>query len=138
MIRELLALLPHRTIYRNGEKYLTRYYLLGGKRRGWRKLLPFNLYIHCFHASDEQPAHNHPWSWSRSLILRGSYREARVIGQLQGGGEVVLHHTYGVGQVNCINADTWHYVTLQTPEVWTLFFAGPRVQCWGFIDGRPG
>ena len=34
---------------------------------------------------------------------------------------------------NIIKANTFHRVELLTPEVWTLFIHGPRVQPWGFV-----
>jgi len=134
----LLNFLPHRTIMRGEEPYLSRYYLLGGPRtdkngKAKRHWLPFNLFLHCFHASDEPPAHNHPWGWARSLILKGAYRESRLVGRLQCGTEVTIHHTYHPGDINAIGHDTFHYVTLLTPEVWSLFLVGRNVSGWGFI-----
>ena len=132
----LLSFFPQRTIMRNGEKYLTRYYLLGGPRTGARSTirLPFNLFVHCFHASDDPPAHNHPWTWARSLILAGEYREMRLLeldrAQLS---TAWISRRFGPGAVNRIDADTYHYVTLLTPEVWTLFLVGKNVQDWEFL-----
>jgi len=130
-----LGLFPHVTIRREGGKpYLTRYCLLGGSpydtTHPW---LPFNLFLHCFHASDEETPHNHPWRWARSLILAGSYREHRQLRwpTLKG---AWLHRTFNPGDVNAIDDETFHYVTLQTPTVWTLFLGGKKVQTWGFLE----
>lgn len=135
----LLSFLPHRTIWRGEEKYLTRYYLLGGPRTVGsteHKWLPFNLFLHCFHASDEKPAHNHPWTWARSLILKGSYRETRLFDFTST--SMWLAQTYSPGDVNRIDADTYHYVELLDGPVWTLFLVGRVTQRWGFLteDGH--
>jgi len=128
MLRKILNLLPHYTICREaGVPYMTRYYLLGGRRTGWRRFLPFNLFLHCFHASDENMLHNHPWSWAMSLILWGTYDEER------------LHRwkRFGPGSINRIRALDFHRVVLVTEEVWTLFLAGRREgrpEEWSFLD----
>lgn len=116
---------PHVDIYREpGVLYLRRYYLLGGPRLGpqpwWRR---WNLYLHCFFTSDEPTPHNHPWG-GYSLILRGSYWEYRLPGRGK---------RFRPGDVNYIAPDTFHYVTLLTDRVWTLFLSGPRTQDWGFM-----
>lgn len=134
----LLDNIPHTTMCREGAiPYLTRWYLLGKRKLGSRR--PFNLYLHCFHSSDESTPHNHPFSWSASLILKGTYLEFRdgVCRWLR------------PGNINIIKRDDYHYVKLAHP-VWTLFLAGPRVGGWGFqtqdgyvdaqtyIDSKPG
>lgn len=127
----LLGLFPHVMIRReHGRPYLTRYCLLGGSPfTTEHPFLPFNLFLHCFHDSDEETPHNHPWGWARSLILAGSYREHRLIKGL-----IWLHQTFKPWDINHIDASTFHYVTLQTPQVWTLFLCGKKVQGWGFSD----
>ncbi len=134
----LLGLFPHVMIRREaGRPYLTRYCLLGGSPFNTKHpFLPFNLFLHCFHDSDEETPHNHPWKWARSLILSGSYREHRLL-KVMGTGPhsgVWLHQTFRAGDINRIDASTFHYVTLQTPRVWTLFLCGKKVQQWGFSD----
>lgn len=126
-----IADLPKHTIYRGAEKYLTRYWLLGGHDPKTNSTkhpdLPFNLFLHQFHASDLPPAHDHPWPWSRSLILQGSYVETR-----KQAGDYYERRTFKPGDVNDIDSSTRHYVTLQTPEVWTLFLVGRKDRPWGF------
>lgn len=137
-VLRLLSFLPHTVIYRApGEKYLTRYYLLGGPRtKGTtnHRWFPFNLFLHCFHLSDDPPAHNHPWAWARSLILAGSYRETRLLASLPW--RSWLTETYRPGDINRIDQDTYHFVELQTKEVWTLFLVGRNVQSWGFLTTK--
>jgi hypothetical protein len=124
-----LDFLPHTTIRREGGvPYLTRYYILGGPReRRWLSWLPFNIFIHQFHSSDEPVLHNHPWTWARSLLLVGSYQEFRMVGA-----QTLHRRKLGPGNVNIIRANTFHWVELLSPEVWTLFIVGKKIQEWGF------
>ena len=115
----------------DGRPYMTRFYLLGGPRsmrHGWFQ--NFNLFLHCFHSSDDEgELHNHPWVWAASLILWGVYREERPNGYL----------LFWPGLVNVIKADDYHRVDLRTDRVWSLFLAGPRIdRPWGFINRETG
>lgn len=137
MIRALLlralSLFPHFTIRRHGEPYLTRFWLLGGSTRTTaHPFLPFNLFLHVIHQSDDPPAHNHPWGWARSLILYGRYWETRFVDCL--GIDYPLGREYGPGSVNAIGDETFHYLTLLTAEVWSLFLCGRKTKAWGFRD----
>jgi hypothetical protein len=137
----LLSFFPHFTMVRDGKPYMTRYWVLGGSTKTTEhRWLPFNLFLHCFHADDWTIApHNHPWDWARSLILSGSYREHRIIGYLTGGEPVWRARQFGPGQINKIGADDFHYATLNTAEVWTLFLVGTKHgKSWGFLDAREG
>ena len=75
---------PSETFEELGEPYLTRYYLFGrvassktpasAERLRW---LP-TVRVHHFHRADSGRApHNHPWWWALSVVLSGSYVEAR-------------------------------------------------------------
>lgn len=134
-----LKYLPSRVIMarENNKPYMTRYYLLGGPRTNesdpdaqptWGKL-PFNLYLHHFHQGDDSPLlHNHPWRWSFSLILKGGYKEERLVD-----GKVVKR-LYYPGSINSICAMDFHRVDLLEEDCWTLFLAGPKIASWGFVD----
>jgi hypothetical protein len=150
----LLSWIPHIMIERpKGTPYLTRYYLLGGPRDGLRKYFPWNVYLHCFHASDEPVPHNHPWEWAKSLILMGAYLEHRIEGlppctSEARSGKACPNHSriagskherfvYTPGKWNTLHADSFHWVDLITPTVWTLFITGPRMSpshegAWGW------
>lgn len=153
----LVSLIPHTVIYRTaGCPYMTRYYLLGGPRKGWRKLLPFNLYLQFFHESDySKDLHNHPWAWAYSLILKGGYWEERKYSDhwlappggyfaLRGNTQKDLHWVHvrklTPGSVNVLDADDFHRVDLldERAGCWTLFLAGPQVQRWGFEERDTG
>ncbi len=110
--------LPAREIRgEHGEPYLERYSLCGAF--GWR------AYLHRFRASDpDRGLHDHPWGWSMSLILAGSYREVR---------EGAVRRLFP-GQVNIIRGHDFHRILLdEGEEAWTLFVHGPRVKGWGFL-----
>ena len=68
---------PQVTITVGGKPYLTRYYLLG---KDWSF---FNIYLHHFHASDqEEEMHNHPWAWAFGIVLKGGYKEYSRFGDM--------------------------------------------------------
>lgn len=104
--------------------YLTRYYLFGADRK-WG-----NIYLHHFHDSDKGPElHNHPWVWSFGMILTGGYHEER-----RASDDSVVQRTVKPGKLNYITNKVFHRVDLIESDAWTIFFAGPRTQEWGFWD----
>lgn len=125
----LKKIFKHREIYRRDKQlYLTRYYIF--RKPVW--WLP-SLYLHCFHASDEDlELHSHPWLRSLSLILWGKYREEYRVG------DEVKERVLGSGRLNYITTDKFHRVDLLTNEVWTLFLSGSKINDWGFWDRETG
>lgn len=106
--------------YITSTPYLTR--TVFGRIFGVRPLL------HKFHRPDNDRAlHNHPWKWSLSIILCGSYTEERLD-----------PHT-GTTDIrrlrffNFLTEHDYHRVLELHGNVWTLFFTGPRIQDWGFL-----
>jgi hypothetical protein len=127
--------LPFRIIEREpGDKYLTRYKLLGFMPNKPSRL-PFSLYIHHFHRPDADGApHNHPWKWACSLILSGGYWEFRK----KAGCDAAVSWK-GPFHFNWIPHGVYHLVSdTRFRETWTLFLAGPRVSSWGFLDSERG
>lgn len=113
---------------KNNEKYLSRYYLF----RKPVKWLP-SVYLHCFHASDEdQELHDHPWSSSFSIILSGSYRE-----EFRENG-LVKSRIMKPGMINLVSGNKFHRIDLETEKVWTLFVSGPKSKNWGFWNRNTG
>lgn len=109
------------------EKYLTRYYLFGKDRKFG------NIYIHQFHSSDlEDDFHNHPFKYSLSFIVKGGYVE-----ELYSNGKIynVIRLPFSF---NFINTKIFHKVSLIEKESWSIFFAGPRTNDWGFLDSKNG
>jgi hypothetical protein len=129
--------LPGVTIYGADKRpYLTRTYLLG---RDWKY---FSVFLHKFHSSDPGvDTHNHPWAWSFSLILVGSYIEKRLLhgrSHRQPGddNDMFRKKRFSPGSINFIDNSVFHRVTLDDEKkgMWTLFVAGPRTKEWGFRD----
>lgn len=96
--------------------YMTRWFLI--PRNRW-----FNVYLHCFHRSDDDRAmHDHPW-WSASVMLAGRCQERDQTGL----------KLIGPGGIRIRSAEYRHQIILATDEeCWTLFVTGPRLREWGF------
>lgn len=108
----------------DGEPYLERYALLvlGPDANPW-----FSLYLHRFVASDpDRGLHDHPWTWSVSLVLSGGYDELRL-NRPPKPRRALSFHGFG----SCY----WHRVVLPEgiAECWTLFAHGRRCKGWGFF-----
>ena len=110
------------TILRSGEPYLTRYFILNSKY--------FSLWLHQFHAPDDNGLHNHPWPYF-TFILWGGYVER--IGDF-------TRHVRKPGWFTYRHADEYHRVEKLLGDggiSWQLFIAGKRKgRPWGFLrDG---
>jgi hypothetical protein len=120
-----------REIPRETGRYLTRWSIREQKPTGgggWR------AYLHRFWAHDLE-LHDHPWRWSFSLILWGSYTERYadlVDGEL---GPVGRRR---VRWFNWIPSTRFHQIEELHGQVWTLFVCGPvHGRSWGFwVPGR--
>lgn len=131
---------PRVIIDRDGEDpYLTRYYLLGGpETEGMHGTTSkrFGLYLHHFHKGDDaEELHNHPWAWACAYILKGGYSEER-----RAPNGLVYRRWVRPGELNTLTSKDYHRVDLDpdSPDCWSLFLAGPRVQTWGFWDRCTG
>lgn len=88
--------------------------------------------IHQIHREDsDQWMHNHPWKTAKFLILRGGYVEERLVTNEDT--PYVRETVLKLGDINELNADTYHRVTSVMPDTWTLGIVGDRVQDWGFL-----
>ena len=143
-------------IHLGGQLYIERYCLYEGPRGC--------VFLHRFHRpDDDRGPHNHPYSWSKSLILTGGYVESRVVHdktypQIEEYGPGYMGRRtrhrgklrtkiYLVGDINRIpNGDVFHRVAHLLdarsalsmgefePEVWTLFMTGPKHGAsWGYL-----
>lgn len=121
-----------KTFMTEGSPYLSRYFLLRKAKPGDEEDAadrPFSVFLHYFHRGDEDvELHNHPWGFSFSIVLTNGYLEERWT-------------RYGVrtrkirpGSLNILRSSDFHRVDLINPNkgAWTVFFAGRRVQDWGF------
>lgn len=126
-----------REIPRENGPYLTRYSLREQKPDGGGGL---RAYLHRFWDRDVE-LHNHPWSWSFSIILTGSYTETYFDVEWLPGykgwwrSEMKTRH---VRWFNWIPRARFHQITALHGNVRTLFFGGPlHGKSWGFwVEGR--
>lgn len=133
IIRQLVELLPSFTISKDGNKYLTRYYVF---LKDW---VFGNIFIHHFHRSDMDVGtnglgllHCHPFRWSVSLILSGGYFEDRRMPD----GSISRRHVKPF-TFNFISQTDFHRVDLVDEEkgAWTIFMTGSRKNnSWQFWD----
>lgn len=129
-----------REIPREAGPYLTRWSIREQKPEGGGG---FRAYLHRFWDHDTE-LHNHPWRWSFSIILWGSYMEtyfdAQPGGAIERGARPPMLKRE-VRWFNWIPATRFHQITRLHPSagrVWTLFFSGPlHGKSWGFwVPGR--
>lgn len=115
--------------------YITRHYLVGDPPGPGVVHPPVEQYLHKIHRSDGiNDYHNHPWEWSCSTILAGSYVEWRLLPS--GCAERYVRRP---GDVVWIDRRTFHRIEiLGDGPVWTLFVAGPRFRDWGFKNPETG
>lgn len=122
----------------NNAPYLDRYSLRPqtpkSRDAGWR------VYLHRFLSNDEDGHHNHPWGWSFSIILRGSYTEEYFDAPEAYDTPVSVTHqvkTRRVRWFNFISSTRYHRIIELHGKVTTLFVCGPALQSWGFwMPGR--
>ena len=87
----------------------------------------FGIYVHWFHASDDDSLHDHPWPFL-SLILRGGYWE-----HTPGPAGSLLKRWHPPGAVRWCPARWLHRVEID-PECRpvTLVIRGVKIRRWGF------
>lgn len=130
-----------RRLPREDRPYLDRYSVREQKPKGgggWR------VYLHHIMSHDTE-LHNHPYRWSFALVLRGSYTERYFdrepalpphadLDQLERFGFVKRRR---IRWFNWIPASRYHQIEKLHGDVWTLFFAGPKLPSWGYwVRGR--
>ena len=100
-----------------------------------RTLLPrvagHRVVLHRIHRPDQdRHLHNHPWRTARFLIVSGGYVEERLVdGRVE-------RRILAPGDMNTLDAETFHRIDTIWPNTWTLGLLGDRVQDWGFlVDG---
>ncbi len=102
------------------EKYLTRWYLIGGAKHRW-----FTAALHEFHRSDPTDLHSHPFAYL-SIVLKGGYWEHLKSGskKWRGWGHISFHLPSYLHRIE---------LNPEKPRVYTLFLMGPRWRDWGFV-----
>ncbi len=94
------------------------------------------LYLHKFVSSDpDRGWHCHPWAWSWSMLLWGSYYQSMPPTPVLADEYGSLARTFYAGDMNYIVEGEYHRVLLQTPTVWTMFRHGPKHgRSWHFLS----
>ena len=82
-------------------------------------------------SDEDRELHNHPCRKAWSLILTGRYAEER-----RAEDDFVRTRIYYPGQINRIDANTFHRVDLLDGPMWTLFVMANKNQDWGFWNRR--
>lgn len=118
----------------DGSPYLLRL-LLRGRLPGdtEKRGVKWSLYFHNFLAHDrDRDLHNHPWTWSYSLVLWGGYVEEK-----RGRDGIVRRRRVWPGMINRLGPMDFHRIAeLKGRETWTLFLAGTKATAWFFlVDG---
>lgn len=124
----------------NNTPYLRRWALRRQARDGTNER---RVYLHNFLTPDGDGHHNHPWTWSFSIVLRGSYTEQVLRDPIRDAdGEIwwdLIERR--VRWFNWLPPGRYHRIVALHPRagsVWTLFFCGPLTgKSWGFwMPGR--
>jgi hypothetical protein len=134
-----------REIARETGPYLTRWSLRKQYGEGEsEKNGGARVYLHRFFSPDSE-LHNHPWHWSFSIVLWGSYTEYYFDEKPEASTlEGMPAERYSVRRVrwfNWIGRDRFHQIVELHPtcgRVYTLFVCGPaHGRNWGFwVPGR--
>lgn len=98
------------------------------------RVLGYRPVLHRIWRGDgDRHMHNYPWRTARFMIVSGGYTEERFMHV----GCAPLRRRLRPGQVNALEANTFHRVSDVLNNTWTIGLLGPRVQEWGFlVDGE--
>lgn len=88
-----------------------------------------HVYLHHILRSDAETRHlhSHPWP-ARAFVLVGGYEEDRryAVERARTGFDVT-RAIYRPGDVNVIEADTFHRIDLLAESAWTILITGPKI-----------
>lgn len=126
---------PYGHIYgRDGSMYMGRWWLFNpypekGEERRFVHRLP-SVRVHCILRPDQDPdKHDHPWD-ARTLILKGWYREDRLLVR---NGFLSANYLRNRGYTGAISFGEFHRITEVSPEAaWTIFITWGKQGSWGF------
>ena len=107
-----------------GGVYMRRWYSRWLHDKGWP-----SGHLHCFHTSDGDVPHDHPWHFV-AITLWGWWR-AREQRFETGRQRIVPMPRRALGIVRLYRATTIHRIEV-TGRVWTIIVHGPRIRDWGF------
>ena len=90
----------------------------------------FGVYLHWFHASDDDSLHDHPWPFL-TVMLRAGYWE-----HTPGSGGTVVRTWHPPGSIRVRPARWLHRVEIDpSRRPVTLVVRGPQIRRWGFQTG---
>lgn len=131
----------------DGRLYMARWWLFNGWGEARNRLLswlPFSIRVHYIATADEdRELHDHPWP-ARTFILKGWYKETRLVGAKRIGSSIAGEYFVGGGQVEFTRkaGDTatldfceFHRISEISPGgVYTLFVCFGWAGDWGFLS----
>lgn len=134
-----------RTPYRHiigpdGSVYMKRYWLFNpyeaesdGARPWWHFPIGIRLH-HIWREDDDRGAlHDHPWN-ARTFVLRGWYKEVRMLCMHDDGTQTDAYIKRRAGATASLEYGEYHRITKVSPGgVWTLFITGRKRGTWGFL-----
>lgn len=131
LLFKLSGYLPCRIIDIDDKPYLERYYLFS--------VLGREFYLHRFVSGDgDRNLHDHPWDFSFSLVLTGSYDEVVQKYFCPKSLGILKKRKLKRGRFNIIKGSKFHQIVSAEPETWTLFVTGKRIKDWGFLKTYKG
>ena len=110
-------------ISKDNKIILERRFIINKSNFGW--------YLHkcTFPDLDPNLFHDHPWSWSFSIILFGYYIEKKP-----GFGQEDEERRLRFLRINILGKNTFHRLSeISKNGVWTFYFRGKRVKKDGFL-----
>jgi hypothetical protein len=112
----------------NPDVYLTRWTLLGQRFSGQRQ----KLFLHCFHRSDHEDIHDHPWPFWSLILWRGYWEVTREWDEDRAMYCRVRRWKWP-GMLLRRSAEWQHRVEIPFgKKVWSLVWTGPKERSWGF------
>jgi hypothetical protein len=122
------------------ETYMERYYVMFKDRPSW---FPFNVVLHRILKSDPDGLHDHPWPFS-TIILKGGYWEVQPKNlswrpEQNPGKQPEIERVWRRPNGLRFRASSaYHRLELDREkaggDTWTLFFMGPKMKEWGFLN----
>lgn len=134
---------PYTPILKDGEVYMERYWLFNpyqldpAQRKTWMAKLP-SIRLHWIRLPDrDRHKHSHPWH-ARTLILRGWYKETRLVQAWTGDRMIEVPYLRRAGTTAPLRFDEYHAIDeIGGGGVWTMFITWKYQGTWGFlVDGK--
>lgn len=93
----------------------------------------FGAMLHWINTIDEGPyPHDHPWTWFRTIILRGGYKEKFFINLLHFKEDIYQEHTWNRWSMHMVRYTEGHQITDIESSTITLVIHGKRIRRFCF------